>query len=55
MEEMANDLLMTYGYAEAGWEALSESTLLTPNGHVIEWDGISPDGEVSPLRECGLI
>jgi C-terminal processing protease CtpA/Prc len=39
----------------SGWEVVDEGTLLTPNGHEIEWDGISPDGEESILIQLGLI
>ncbi len=38
-----------------GWTVLDEVSLETPNGHVIEWDGISPDGEESILRRMGMI
>ena len=37
------------------WEIIDECTLLSPNGHCIEWDGVSPDGERSPLMSMGLI
>lgn len=50
MVEIARDML-----AGTGWEVENESVLTSPNGHRIEWDGVSPDGEVSPLREMGLI
>lgn len=53
MIEAATELLESLGLDE--WEVLDESTLLTPNGHVIEWDGVSPDGEASPLMALGLI
>ncbi len=38
-----------------GWTILDDVSLETPNGHVIEWDGISPDGEESILRQMGMI
>jgi hypothetical protein len=53
MEQQAQELLDSMGYDE--WTVDSECTLVTPNGHVIEWDGISPDGEVSPLMTLGII
>lgn len=53
MEDMAQELLDSMGYED--WYVESESTLVTPNGHVIEWDGRSPDGEVSPLILLGII
>lgn len=53
MEDMAQDMLDDMGYED--WYVDSESTLVTPNGHTIEWDGISPDGEVSPLIMLGII
>ena len=40
---------------DSGWEVVDEATLLTPNGHEIEWDGISPDGEESILIQLGLV
>ena len=38
-----------------GWTILDDVSLETPKGHVIEWDGISPDGEESILRKMGMI
>ena len=55
MEEILQEIFEQNGLADEGWEVLSESTLLTPNGHVIEWDGISPDGEQSPVMALGFI
>lgn len=46
------ELLESLGYED--W-IVEDSILVTPNGHVIEWDGVSPDGEVSPFREMGMI
>ena len=53
MEDMAQEMLDSMGFGD--WIVESESTLTSPNGHTIEWDGVSPDGEVSPLREMGMI
>jgi len=50
MADAVDDLI-----AETGWEIIDEVSLITPNGHVIEWDGVSPDGEVSILMQMGLI
>lgn len=41
-----------------GWETDGygiDSNLICPHGHMIEQDGICPEGCVSPLREMGLI
>lgn len=41
-------LLEVAGYGE--WVLVDECEIVSPNGHSIEaWDGISPDGEASPL------
>jgi hypothetical protein len=53
MDEMAQDLLDEMGYGD--WYVVDDSLLESPNGHLIEWDGVSPDGEVSPLRTLGII
>jgi|APSaa5957512535_1039671.scaffolds.fasta_scaffold88221_4 hypothetical protein len=50
MAEAIDDLI-----AETGWEIIDEVSLGTPDGYVIEWDGMSPTGEVSILRQLGLI
>lgn len=47
------EMLWSMGYDE--WEIMDESCLITPNGHTIEWDGVSPDGERSPLMSLGII
>lgn len=47
------EMLWEMGFDD--WEILDESCLLTPNGHTIEWDGTSPDDEVSPLILIGVI
>lgn len=52
-EEEAQRVLNSMGYED--WHVLCESTLETPNGHVIEWDGESEDGEVSPFITLGFI
>ena len=53
MEDMAQELLNGAGYED--WIVESDSTLISPNGHCIEWDGTSPDGEESPLMAMGMI
>lgn len=43
---------------EAGfgdWTVENDAVLISPNGHRVEWDGRSPDGEESPLLILGLI
>ena len=47
--EMLNEIM------PEGWTVLDDVSLETPKGHVIEWDGISPDGEESILRQMGVI
>jgi hypothetical protein len=48
------ELLDSLGYDD--WDIDPDGAVLTsPNGHRIEPDGVSPDGEVSPLREMGMI
>lgn len=47
------EMLWDMGFDD--WEIIDETTLLTPGGHTIEWDGLSPDGEVSPLILIGMI
>jgi len=53
--ERLYSLLREGGYLDAGWEIICESTLMTPDGYVIEWDGRSPSGEVSPMIALGVI
>lgn len=53
MDEMAQAILDENGYED--WTVEDDSILISPNGHMVEWDGVSPDGEVSPLRLIGLI
>lgn len=49
-----NELLESHGYGEWFMEELE--FIITPNGHTIEsWDGVSPDGEVSPLHDVLLM
>lgn len=53
MEDELQEILDSLGYED--WTVESESTLVSPKGYTIEWDGVSPEGEVSPLREMGMI
>lgn len=53
MEEVAQEILDANGFED--WIVESDSTLVTPKGYCIEWDGTSPEGEVSPLRTLGMI
>lgn len=53
MVEQAQQILDETGYSD--WTVDSESTLISPNGHSVEWDGTSEDGEVSPLISLGMI
>ena len=44
-----NELLETHGFGD--WYLEDEDLITSPNGHTIEsWDGVSPDGEESPLH-----
>lgn len=47
-----NDLLEELGYED--WYC-DDTSLVTPLGYTIEWDGVSPEGEVSPFLEMGMI
>jgi len=55
MNEELEMMLDLGGYKDKGWEVVSDCVLTSPNGHNIEYDGTSPDGEVSPLIEMGII
>lgn len=45
--------LNEHGYGD--WEIVDDCVLISPNGHRVEWDGRSPDNEVSPMIKLGLI
>lgn len=53
MEEAFQELLNSEGYED--WTVENDSVLISPNGHRVEYDGTSPDGEESPLRLMGMI
>ena len=53
MEEAFQELFNNEGYE--GWIVENDAVLVSPNGHRIEYDGTSPDGEVSPLIQLGMI
>ena len=53
MTEAWQEMLNTSGYSD--WIVEDESVLISPNGHRVEYDGTSPDGEVSPLLQMGMI
>jgi len=55
MFDALEGLLDEWGFWDQGWELIDESLMMTPNGHMIEWDGVSPDGEISPLIQMGMI
>jgi hypothetical protein len=55
MGEDLETALDEWGFWDKGWELMDETSLMSPEGHMIEWDGVSPDGEVSPFIEMGLI
>ena len=55
MVDNLETLLDEWGFWDQGWEVVDEAILMTPNGHMIEWDGVSPDDEVSPLLQMGII
>ena len=50
MEEMLQEVL-----EGTGWTVENDAVLISPNGHPVEYDGTSPDGERSPLLAMGLI
>ena len=47
-----NEMLESMGYED--WYC-EDALLVTPLGYTIEWDGVSPEGEVSPFVEMGMI
>lgn len=51
--EQGQEILNESGFSD--WEVVDDCVLVSPNGHEIEWDGISPDGEESPFLTLGLI
>lgn len=51
-DEMIESLLPE-GWSTDGYGI--DSLLICPHGHVIEQDGVCPEGCVSPLRTAGLI
>jgi hypothetical protein len=55
LEQLEEVFYSLPGIEESGWEMVDEGLLGTPNGWLIEWDGVSPDGEVSPFRAMGMI
>jgi hypothetical protein len=53
MNEAFQELFNSEGFGK--WTVEDESVLISPNGHRIEYDGTSPDGEQSPLILMGMI
>lgn len=53
MEEQLQEMLDSMGYED--WYVIDDVSIESPNGHIIEWDGISPDGEKSPLMALGIV
>ena len=53
MDDMLQEVLDEMGFED--WTSDMGDLLISPNGHLVELDGVSPDGEVSPLRQLGLI
>ena len=53
MNEAFQELFNSEGFGK--WTVEDESVLISPNGHRIEYDGTSPDGEQSPLLVMGMI
>lgn len=53
MTDTAQEILNANGYED--WTVVDDAVLECPCGHLIEWDGICPEGHVSPLRELGMI
>ena len=53
MEHAFQELFNSEGFEE--WTVQDSSGLISPNGHPVEYDGTSPDGEESPLLVLGMI
>jgi hypothetical protein len=53
MNEAFQELFNSEGFGK--WTVEDDSVLISPNGHRIEYDGTSPDGEQSPLLVLGMI
>ena len=53
MNEAFQELFNSEGFGK--WTVEDESVLISPNGHRVEYDGTSPDGEQSPLILMGMI
>jgi hypothetical protein len=53
MNEAFQELFNSEGFGK--WTVEDDSVLISPNGHRIEYDGTSPDGEQSPLILMGMI
>ena len=53
MNEAFQELFNSEGFGE--WTVEDDSVLISPNGHRVEYDGTSPDGEQSPLLLMGMI
>ena len=53
MEQAFQELFNSEGFEE--WIVQDDSVLISPNGHRVEYDGTSPDGEESPLLVLGMI
>ena len=53
MEQAFQELFNSEGFEE--WTVEDSSVLISPNGHRVEYDGTSPDGEESPLLVLGMI
>ena len=53
MEEAWQEVFDSQGYED--WKVEDCSVLISPNGHRVEYDGTSPDGEQSPLLVLGMI
>lgn len=52
MDEI-QEMLNQEGYEY--WVVVDDSVIICPCGNQIEWDGMCPDGCISPLMELGLI
>ena len=53
MFEAFQELFNSEGFED--WTVEDDSVLISPNGHRVEYDGTSPDGEESPLLLMGMI
>lgn len=51
--DVMQTMLDEHGFSD--WTIIDEVSIESPDGDVIEWDGITPDGEESAIRQMGWI